>query len=66
VIDDGYADSMAEAAIRFVLSNRDISTALVGLASLAQLEQALAAAAKGPLPTEAREKLQHTWASFAH
>src|SRR5215831_11121774 len=66
VIDDGYADSMAEAAIRFVLSNPDISTALVGLASLEQLEQALAAAAKGPLPTEACEKLQHTWESFAH
>ena len=49
----------------FVLSNPDISTALVGLASLEQLEQALAAAAKGPLPTEAHEKLQRTWASFA-
>jgi aryl-alcohol dehydrogenase-like predicted oxidoreductase len=65
VIDDGYADSMAEAAIRFVLSNPDISTALVGLASLEQLEQALASAAKGPLPTEAYEKLQRTWESFA-
>src|SRR5215475_2940631 len=48
VIDDGYAASMAEAAIRFVLSNPAISTALVGLASLEQLEQALAAAAEGP------------------
>jgi aryl-alcohol dehydrogenase-like predicted oxidoreductase len=65
VIDDGYADSMAEASIRFVLSNPDISTALVGIASIEQLEQALAAAAKGPLPTEAHEKLQRTWASFA-
>ena len=53
VLDDGYADSMAEAAIRFVLSNPDISTALVGIASLEQLEQALAAAAKGPLPPAA-------------
>ena len=66
VLDDGYADSMAEAAIRFVLSNPAISTALVGLASLEQVEQALAAAAKGPLSTEACEKLQHIWASFAN
>ncbi len=61
LIDDGYADSMAEASVRFVLSNRDISTALVGTASIEQLQQALAAAAKGPLATEALEKLQRTW-----
>jgi aryl-alcohol dehydrogenase-like predicted oxidoreductase len=66
VIDDGYAASMAEASIRFVLSNPDISTALVSIASLEQLEQALASAAKGPLPMEAREKLHRTWDSFAH
>jgi L-galactose dehydrogenase/L-glyceraldehyde 3-phosphate reductase len=66
LIDDGYADSMVEASIRFVLSNRDISTALVGIASIEQLEQALTSAAKGPLPTEAMEKLQRTWASFAN
>jgi aryl-alcohol dehydrogenase-like predicted oxidoreductase len=66
MLDDGYADSMAEASLRFVLSNPDISTALVGIASIEQLEQALAAAVKGPLPTEAHEKLQRTWASFAH
>jgi len=66
LLDDGYAASMAEASIRFVLSNPDISTALVGLASLEQLEQALAAAAKGPLPTEACEKLQRIWESFAN
>ena len=66
LLDDGYAASMAEASLRFVLSNPDISTALVGIASLEQLEQALAAAAKGPLPTEAGEKLQRTWDAFAH
>src|SRR5262245_27283822 len=66
VIDDGYADSMAEALIRFVLSYPDISPAIVGFASIEQLEQALASAAKGPLPTEAREKLQRTWESFAN
>jgi len=66
LIDDGYADSMVEASIRFVLSNTEISTALVGIASIEQLEQALTSAAKGPLPTEAMDKLQSTWASFAN
>lgn len=66
LIDDGYVDSMAEASVRFVLSNRDISTALVGIASVEQLQQALAAAAKGPLATEALDKLQRTWESFAN
>ena len=65
LIDDGYADSMAEASVRFVISNRDISTALVGIASIEQLEQALASAAKGPLPTEALDKLPSAWESFA-
>jgi L-galactose dehydrogenase/L-glyceraldehyde 3-phosphate reductase len=66
LIDDGYAESMAEASVRFVISNRDISTALVGIASIEQLEQALASTAKGPLPTEALDKLQSTWESFAN
>jgi L-galactose dehydrogenase/L-glyceraldehyde 3-phosphate reductase len=63
--EDGYTDSMAEASVRFVISNSDISTALVGIASIEQLQQALVSAAKGPLPTEALEKLQSTWESFA-
>ena len=66
LIDDGYVDSMAEASVRFVLSNRDISTALVGIASIEQLQQALASAAKGPLPKEALAKLHSTWESFAN
>ena len=66
LIDDGYADSMAEASIRFVISNRDISTALVGIASIEQLQQALSSAAKGPLPTEALDKLPSAWEALAN
>lgn len=64
LIGDGYVDSMAEAAVRFVISNGEISTALVGIASIEQLQQALASAAKGPLSTEALDKLHNTWESF--
>jgi aryl-alcohol dehydrogenase-like predicted oxidoreductase len=37
-------------AIRFAISAPQIGTALIGTASQEQLEAALAAAAKGPLP----------------
>lgn len=53
LVDDGYAGSLPEAALRFALGQRGIATALVGLSSLDQLEQAIAAAEKGPLPSEA-------------
>ena len=43
----------AQTAIRYVLSNPDISCAVLGLAELAHLEEALEAEAQGPLPNEA-------------
>jgi aryl-alcohol dehydrogenase-like predicted oxidoreductase len=50
LVNQGWAASLVEAAIRFALSQPAISTALVGLSSLEQLEQAIVAAEKGPLP----------------
>lgn len=43
---------LAQAAIRFGLSNPGVSTVLVGFTDLAQIEAAAAAAAKGPLSAE--------------
>ena len=43
----------AQTAIRYVLANPDISCAVVGLAELAHLEEALEAESQGPLPNEA-------------
>jgi L-galactose dehydrogenase/L-glyceraldehyde 3-phosphate reductase len=48
---------MVEAAIRFTLSAREVSVALVGTSSLEQLEHAVAAANRGPLPPEALDRL---------
>jgi aryl-alcohol dehydrogenase-like predicted oxidoreductase len=61
LITAGYADSLSEAAIRFALSKPGISTALVGLSSLDQLEEAARAAARGPLPAEALALLPEVW-----
>jgi L-galactose dehydrogenase/L-glyceraldehyde 3-phosphate reductase len=43
----------AQAAIRYALANPDLSTIVVGLATLDQLEEALPAFAMGPLPEAA-------------
>jgi aryl-alcohol dehydrogenase-like predicted oxidoreductase len=52
LVTEGWVESIAEAAIRFALSHPNIATALVGISSMDQLEQALAAAQKGALPAE--------------
>lgn len=62
LVREGYAGSLVEAAIRFVVAKPKVSTALVGLSNLEQLEQAVAAAERGPLPAEALERLGQTWA----
>ena len=64
LVDEGYAGSLVEAAIRFALSKAEVSTTLVGLSSLEQLEQAVEYAAKGPLPDEALARLQEVWAGW--
>ena len=45
--------SRAQTALRFALANPGIACVLVGMAELAHLEEALAAAELGPLPEEA-------------
>ncbi len=64
LVDDGFADNLVEAAIRFAISNENLSTALVGLSSFEQLEEAVAYANRGPLPSEAMERLEGVWAAL--
>ena len=63
LVAEGYADSLVEAAIRFVISKAEVSTTLVGISNLEQLEQAVTAANKGPLPAEALARLRGIWAN---
>ena len=53
VVKRGFAQSLVEASIRYVLSNRDLSTTLVGLSTMEQLDHAGNSAKKGPLSDDA-------------
>ena len=62
---EGLADSLVEASIRFAIAHPAVSTALVGYSTLQQLDDAAAAAEKGPLPTAALDRLAALQAGFA-
>jgi L-galactose dehydrogenase/L-glyceraldehyde 3-phosphate reductase len=53
--------SRAQVAVRFALGNPDLSCAVVGLAELGHLEEAIAAQARGPLAGEALRRLEKSW-----
>ncbi|MBS0549359.1 MAG: aldo/keto reductase [Proteobacteria bacterium] len=52
--------SLAEMAQRFVISNPNVTTMLVGYSTLDQLDQAIAAVAKGPLSVEILRQINGT------
>ena len=54
----GAHGTRAQAAIRHALANRDLSTLVVGVASLEQLDEALAAFEAGPLPGAATAEVE--------
>jgi aryl-alcohol dehydrogenase-like predicted oxidoreductase len=45
-------ENLVEAAVRFVVSKTGVSTALLGISSLEQLEQAAQYVERGPLPAD--------------
>jgi L-galactose dehydrogenase/L-glyceraldehyde 3-phosphate reductase len=53
----------AQVALRFTLGNRDLASRIVGITELNQLDEALAAVERGPLPPEAIAKLDQLWAN---
>jgi L-galactose dehydrogenase/L-glyceraldehyde 3-phosphate reductase len=53
----------AQAALRFALGNKDFATRVIGITTIEQLDLALAALARGPLPAEAVSRLERLWAN---
>jgi aryl-alcohol dehydrogenase-like predicted oxidoreductase len=64
LVQEGHANSLIELALRFVITNKAIATALVGYSSLEQLEYAAVAVAKGPLTDIALKRLRELQATF--
>jgi L-galactose dehydrogenase/L-glyceraldehyde 3-phosphate reductase len=52
-----------QTALRFGLANPDVACVVIGLAELAHLDEALAAAEKGPLPQDALDQLNTAYAA---
>jgi aryl-alcohol dehydrogenase-like predicted oxidoreductase len=62
LIDEGYAENLAEAALRYVLSHPAVSSAIVGMRNPKHATANCSAIDKGPLPAEALERLKkHAW-----
>ena len=61
LVEDGSAGSLVEAAIRFAVSKPGISTAILGISSQEQLEQAVEFVERGPLPAAVLQRIRATW-----
>jgi D-threo-aldose 1-dehydrogenase len=59
---DAYG-TPAQAALRFVLGNRDLAARVIGITRIDQLDAAIEAVAQGPLPSAAISKLDALWAN---
>ena len=62
LIEEGYAKTLAEAAIRYVLSFGAVSSAIVGMRNPKHARANSEAVEKGPLPNEVLDRLKkHAW-----
>ena len=59
LVEDGTVGSLAEAAIRFATGTPGISTALIGLSSPEQLEQAVEFTNRGPLAADVLARIRN-------
>lgn len=65
LVQEGFAANLAEAAMRFAISNDAMTTVLVGFSDLDHLDAAIAAFGKGPLAPDAMARVTQLQASIA-
>jgi aryl-alcohol dehydrogenase-like predicted oxidoreductase len=65
LVADGSAGSLVELAIRYAVTDPNVGTALIGLASQADLDTAIASIEKGPLPRDVLARIAAIQATFA-
>jgi L-galactose dehydrogenase/L-glyceraldehyde 3-phosphate reductase len=65
LVTEGFAGSLAEAAVRFAIGHPAMGTILVGMATPEQFAASLAAVEKGPLPAAALQRLAALQGGFA-
>jgi aryl-alcohol dehydrogenase-like predicted oxidoreductase len=65
LVTEGFASSLAEAAIRFAIAHPAMGTILVGMATIEEFQASLAAVLKGPLPQAGLDRLGALTAGFS-
>jgi aryl-alcohol dehydrogenase-like predicted oxidoreductase len=58
LVEKGVVSNLVEAAVRFAVSKPGVTTALLGISSLDQLERAIQYVERGPLPADALEHIR--------
>jgi aryl-alcohol dehydrogenase-like predicted oxidoreductase len=64
LVHEGHVDSLVEAAVRFSMTHKAMGTILVGMATIDQFDQALAAVNKGALPSATLARLAELQQDF--
>ena len=65
LVQEGHADSLVEASLRYVIAHQAVSTVLIGIANVEQFETAALAVNKGPLSQRALDRVAEIQRSFA-
>ncbi|MBV9153169.1 MAG: aldo/keto reductase [Alphaproteobacteria bacterium] len=65
LVQDGHADSLVEASLRYVIAHQAVSTVLIGIATVEQFETAARAINKGPLSPGALARVTEIQRGFA-
>lgn len=64
LVTEGHAANLAEAAMRYAIVNKAISTILIGMATIDLFTRAVAAVNKGPLSAMALQRVQTPQQAF--